>query len=42
MEDAQRVIIRFLRKECVSPKDIHAHLEAQFRDVPHTEGSIRW
>jgi hypothetical protein len=43
MEDDQRVIIRFLCKERVSPEDIHAPLEAQFRDATDSERSVwRW
>jgi hypothetical protein len=41
MEYDQRVIIWFLCKERVSPEDIHARLEAQFRDVIYSERSAR-
>jgi hypothetical protein len=45
MECDKRVIIRFLCKECVSPKDIHAQLGAQFGDATYneySERSVRW
>jgi hypothetical protein len=41
MESDQRVIIRFLCKEHVSPEDIHAHLEAQFGDAIYNKYSER-
>jgi hypothetical protein len=37
----QRVIIRFLCKERVSPEDIHVRLEAQFGDATYSGRSIR-
>jgi hypothetical protein len=37
----QKVIIRFLCKERVSPQDIHARLEAQFGDATYSERSVR-
>jgi hypothetical protein len=43
MEHNQRIIIRFLCKERVSPEDIHARLETQFGDVPCSDQSVwRW
>jgi hypothetical protein len=41
MEYDQRVIIRFLCKERVSPEEIHPHLEAQLEDATYSERSIR-
>jgi hypothetical protein len=41
MESDQRVIIRFLCKERVSPEDIHARLETQFGDVTDSEWSVQ-
>jgi hypothetical protein len=41
MEYKRRVTIRFLCKERVSPKDIHACFEAQFGDATHSKQSIR-
>jgi hypothetical protein len=41
MESNQKVIIRFLCKERVSPEDIHACLEAQFGDATYSERSVR-
>jgi hypothetical protein len=37
MESDERVIIRFLCKERVSPEDIHAPLGAQFGDATYSE-----
>jgi hypothetical protein len=43
MERDQRIIVRFLCKERVSPEDIHARLEAQFGDATYSERSVgRW
>jgi hypothetical protein len=41
MESDQRIIIRFLCKELVSPEDVHARLEAQFEDTTYREQSVR-
>jgi hypothetical protein len=41
MQYDQRVIIRFLCKERVSSKNIHARLEAQFRSAIYSERSLR-
>jgi hypothetical protein len=41
MEYDQRVIIRVPSKECVSPEDIHARLEAQLEDTSDSEYSER-
>jgi hypothetical protein len=41
MEYDQRVIIRFLYKERVSPENIHARLEAQFGDTTYSDRSLR-
>jgi hypothetical protein len=40
MEYDQRVIIRFLCKEHVSPQDVHVRLEAQLRDATYSEWSV--
>jgi hypothetical protein len=37
----QRVITRFLCRECVSPEDVHALLEAQFGDAIYSERNVR-
>jgi hypothetical protein len=41
MEYDQRIIIRFLCKGHVSPEEIHAYFEAQFRDAIDSERSVR-
>jgi hypothetical protein len=41
IEYDERVIIRFLCKEGVSPEDIHARPELQFRDATYSERSVR-
>jgi hypothetical protein len=41
MKYDQRVIIRLLCKERVSPEDIHARLEARFGSAIYSERSLR-
>jgi hypothetical protein len=41
MEYDERVIIRFLCKERVSPEDIQTHLEAQFGDATYSGSNER-
>jgi hypothetical protein len=43
MEYHQRIIIRFLCKERVSPEAVHAHLEAQFENATYSKRRVgRW
>jgi hypothetical protein len=37
----ERIIIRFLGKERVSPEDIHVCLEAQFGNITYSKRSVR-